>query len=235
MRKSIVTAALAGTIAVTGAAFAVPALADTTSPAATAPVPVTTTAATTTPAPSATDGSTTTTTSPQARLTEALAGLVTDGTITQAQADEVASTLADRLPRGGHGGGDHDGFGRAAFGQVSAAAAKALGVSETDLRTELQGGKSVADVAEEKGVDLATVTTAVTDAVKAQIAQAVSDGTITQARADAIEANLDAKVAEELAEVHDGHHGGRDGRGGPFGGPDDPGSTTDPSPAAPTS
>ena len=237
MKKSVVTAALAGTIAVTGAAFAVPALAEgtTTTAPATTIAPATTAAATTTPSPSATDGSSAARPSAQARITEALAGLVTDGTITQAQADEVATTLAEQLPRGGHDGWDHDGwdhdgFGRAAFGQVATAAADALGVSQADLVTELRGGRSVADVAEEKGVDLDTVTTAVSDAVRTQIARAVGDGRITQARADAIEADLDAEITEELTEVHDGHHGGRDGRDGPFGGPEDPGST-----AAPTS
>ena len=233
MRKSIVTAALAGTIAVTGAAFAVPALAEGTTTTTTAPAAVTTTAATTTPSPSSTDGSTDARPSPQARITEALKGLVTDGTITQAQADEVATTLAQQLPRGGPGGGDHDGFGRAAFGQVSAAAAKALGVSEADLRARLQGGKSVADVAKEKGVDLDTVVTAVTDAVTTQITQAVEDGRITQAQADTMTADLTAKITEEIDEVHDGDHGGRGDHGGPFGAPE--GSTTTPSQAAPTS
>src|SRR6476661_7260373 len=39
-------------------------------------------------------------------IKDALKGLVSNGTITQAQADKVASTLASTLPmgRGGHGG-----------------------------------------------------------------------------------------------------------------------------------
>lgn len=219
MRKSIITAALAGTIAVTGAAFAVPALAEGTT--------ATTAATTTTPAPSATDGSTDTRPSPQARITDALKGLVTDGTITQAQADEVATTLADRLPKGGSGG-HHGGHG-GGIGHIETAAAKALGISEADLRARQQAGKSIADVAKEKGIDLATVTTSVTDAATTQIAQAVTDGKITQARADTLTATLDAKITEEIDEVHDG------GRGGPFGAPGPSGSTAAPTPAAPTS
>ena len=43
-------------------------------------------------------------------IQEALAGLVSDGSITQDQAEEVATTLgsADLGPRGGHGGGGRD-------------------------------------------------------------------------------------------------------------------------------
>ncbi len=43
------------------------------------------------------------------RIAEALSGLVTDASITEAQADEVATTLAAELPSGGHG---HHGGGR---------------------------------------------------------------------------------------------------------------------------
>ena len=225
MRKSIVIAALAGTIAVSGAA-AVPALAEGTT-ATTAAA-----ATTTTPEPTATDGSTDARPSPQARITEVLKGLVTDGTLTQAQSDKVATTLADQLPKGGPGG--HDGMRGIGIGKITTAAAKALGVSEADLRTELAAGKSVADVAKEKSVDLDTVVTAVTDAAKTQIAQAVTDGKITQARADTMTANLADKITEEVNEVHDGDHGGRGGRGGPFGGSGS-GSTETPSEAAPTS
>lgn len=66
-------------------------------------------------------------------LKQALAGLVSDDSITQAQADEIATTIAEAraegLGRGGHGGG-----GRVDMG----AAAEALGISEEELRTQTQ-------------------------------------------------------------------------------------------------
>ncbi|HSD85289.1 MAG TPA: hypothetical protein VLG46_15610 [Anaerolineae bacterium] len=68
------------------------------------------------------------------------------------------------------------------------AAAKALGMTTDELSAQLWGGKTLADIAEEKGVDIADVKAAV-EAVqiaetKTAIAQAVTDGTITQAKAD---------------------------------------------------
>ena len=49
------------------------------------------------------------------RIADALSGLVSDGRITQAQADEVATTLAEEFARAGghgHGPGHGHGFGR---------------------------------------------------------------------------------------------------------------------------
>ena len=75
------------------------------------------------------------------------------------------------------------------------AAAKALGMTADELSAELWGGKTLADIAEEKGIDIADVKAAVEAAqiaeTKAAIAQAVTDGTITQAKADWLLEGLD--------------------------------------------
>ncbi len=212
MKKTIVTLAVAGAVAVGGAALAAPALAESVTPTASAPS--TTTSPEATPG---TDAPATELSSRQARISAALEGLVADGTLTPEQSSTVASTLAAELPRGGHHDDDHDdrdGFGRAAFGQVAAATATALGLSEDELRTELRGGASIAALAQERGVDVDTVITAITDAARTQIDQGVADGRITQAQADSMVANLTAKVTEEVNETdddddHDGdhHHG----------------------------
>jgi hypothetical protein len=79
VRKKIIIATTAGVLSLTGLGLAVPALA-------------------------ADDG--TSASSAVERITEALSGLVTDGSITQEQADEVATTLSDAgIGRGGHHGG----------------------------------------------------------------------------------------------------------------------------------
>jgi hypothetical protein len=68
------------------------------------------------------------------------------------------------------------------------AAAKALGLTPTELFTELHAGKTLTDIAKDKGVDIETVNQAVKDvrqtAMKKAIEQAVTDGRMTRDQAD---------------------------------------------------
>jgi hypothetical protein len=57
---------------------------------------------------------------------------------------------------GGQAGVYHD--------QMHEAAAKALGITVSDLQTQLDAGKTVAQIAQERGVDLTTVQAAMKDA-----------------------------------------------------------------------
>ncbi|MDP9497356.1 MAG: hypothetical protein M3P46_06780, partial [Actinomycetota bacterium] len=128
MRKGIATFALAVGLGAGGAAVLAPTLAQAQDSGTTS-----------------SGGSTTSTgTSRVDRIAEALRSLVTDGTITQEQADEVATTLADRLPTGhGYGHGPH-------AGRLSPdAVAGALGITTDQLRTALQEGKTLAQVAQD--------------------------------------------------------------------------------------
>ncbi|MFS0699416.1 hypothetical protein AB6N24_05530, partial [Cellulomonas sp. 179-A 4D5 NHS] len=126
-------------------------------------------------------------------IADALAGLVGDGTLTQAQADEVATTLAgsDALRGGGgHGGGR---------GLELTAAAEALGLTADELRTALTAdGATLAGVAEAEGVELSALTDALVAAGTERIEAALADGRITQEEADAAIAALPAKVAERV-------------------------------------
>jgi hypothetical protein len=69
-----------------------------------------------------------------------------------------------------------------------AAAAEALGMTTEELTTELRSGKTLAEIAEEAGVDLGVVRDAIQAAraeeIRQWIEQAVSDGTISQEKAD---------------------------------------------------
>jgi hypothetical protein len=75
------------------------------------------------------------------------------------------------------------------------AIAEALGMTTDELSTELWGGKTLADLAEEKGVELQDLRDAVTAAQEAAtrdaIEQAVEDGTITREHADWLLEGLD--------------------------------------------
>ncbi len=81
--------------------------------------------------------------------------------------------------------------GRAGF----EAAAKALGMSSEDLRIQLWGGRTLAELAEEKGVDLKDVYTAVRRAcekpIRDAIAKAVTNKRISQEEADWLLEGLD--------------------------------------------
>jgi len=156
------------------------------------------------------------------RLKEALIGafndtidqLVKDGLFTQARADQLKNNFASRLGQntspgivvpfgmGRFGNFRRFGFGRgflmgrAGLGLPSIA--KALNMNVTDLMSELQSGKTIAEVAKEKNVDLAQVKANVLSDFKATLDQAVQNGNLTQARADAIynqvSANFDTLV-----------------------------------------
>lgn len=171
MRKQILTLAAAGVLGLTGVAVAGPALAAAGATSAAASV-----------------------TSRVDTIKKALAGLVSDGTLTQAQADKVATTLdssnALRGGRGGHGGG-HD----------LTTAATTLGMTETDLRTALQSGKSLAQVAQDKGVAVDKLIAALVAAEKTHIAQDVTDGKLTQAQADERLADLTTRVTDRVNKV----------------------------------
>lgn len=101
-------------------------------------------------------------------------------------------------------------------------AAKALGMTEAELRTELQAGKSVSDVAKAKNVDLADVKKALLDELKAHLAEEVASGEHTQAEADAKLAEATTRIDIMLTTAglpmgRDGRggHGGKGGHGGP--------------------
>jgi hypothetical protein len=85
-------------------------------------------------------------------------------------------------------------------GERLATAADALGISEDELRTALEGGQSIAQVAEAQGVDVQTV-------IDALVAEATQ-------RLDELEASLPERMTELVNRQgwadHEGH-----GRGGP--------------------
>jgi hypothetical protein len=131
------------------------------------------------------------------------------GRITKAQADELKARIQSgdgvlgglRGPGRGPGGfGGAGGFGipglagKPFIANELAAAAKYLGLSESDLRTKLEAGQSLADVAKAQSKDLAGLEQAILDAAKADLDKAVADKDLTQSQADDILANLKSHI-----------------------------------------
>ncbi len=137
-------------------------------------------------------------------FTSALAPLVEDGTITQAQADAVIAALAEAGPPEGGDHGGRGGMGRGGPGLDSAA--EALGITADELRTELEGGATIAEVAAAKGVDVQTVIDAMVAGVKAHLDEEVASGEHTQAEAD-------EKLADATQRITDSVNNGMPERG----------------------
>lgn len=94
-----------------------------------------------------------------------------------------------------------------------AGVATALGMTEAELRTELEAGKSIAQVAETKNIDLQVVVDALIAQHKAHIAEHVAEGKLTQAQADEKLANLEARVTEMVNATPFPMKGGPGGKG----------------------
>jgi len=99
-------------------------------------------------------------------------------------------------------------------------AAEKLGMTEAELMTELQGGKSIADVAKAKGVDTQVISDAYLAQLKADLDAQVADGSLTQAQADAQLAQKTEALPDRLTGSWKGFEGGP-GRGRHGGQPDD--------------
>jgi hypothetical protein len=155
---------------------------------------------TTTTPPTTAAGGTSNTTTPAAKpdrskwIQDALAPLVTAGTLTQAQADAVAQALQNAKPAVGPGfPGGPKGFGRDLAGGLDTAA-KAIGVTTDELRQALAGGQSIAAYAKSKNVDPQKVIDALVAEAKTRLDQAVTNKKITQAQADTELTNQTARI-----------------------------------------
>ncbi len=142
---------------------------------------------------------------------------VTEGWLTEDQAQRMQEQM-DKAP-GDRGRGKGfmrrgDGFlGRRGDSPINAAA-EALDMTVSDLMAEIQGGKSIADVATEKGVDLQVIIDAYLKQVGETLDQAVQDGRITQDQADLMLEQAGKRVPEMLNNTWEGRGPGRFPPGG---------------------
>jgi hypothetical protein len=131
-----------------------------------------------------------------AKLEAALKGAAIDrvdaalaaGRITKDQADAMKAAISSgKLPLGlGVGPGMGFRHGPHGFGASLDAAATYLGLTEVQLRTQLESGKSLADVAKAQGKSVDGLKQAMLDSIQSKLDQAVKDGKLTAAQGDEI-------------------------------------------------
>ena len=121
----------------------------------------------------------------QKAIADTLADEVKAGQITQTQADAIKAKLANQtpctLPAVRTPGGDKTAIG-AYMQQYLAAAATALGITQTQLTTDLKSGQSLAQVAAAQHVSEADFRTKLIAGLKPSLDQAVSQKKITSAQ-----------------------------------------------------
>jgi len=141
---------------------------------------------------------------------------ISEGQLTEEQAEKLRS----RLDREAVGAGLGRAFGRTDKGHggfdgvsLRSVAAEKLGMELADLQTELDNGKTIAALAEEKGVDTQTIIDAYLAQVKAKLDEKVASGEMTQEQADAHLEQAKTRATEKMDSTWEGHEhrGGRHG------------------------
>ena len=137
-------------------------------------------------------------------------GALAQGTTTRSQATPQASQPKAGPPPGGPADGMSD-------------IAKLLGMTFDQIWAERVQGKTLADLAKEKGVDTQKLVDALVASQKTMLDQAVTDNRFTQAQADKWLDWYEQSAALQLTEPYGpgfgmgGMRGGPGGRGGPDG------------------
>jgi len=130
-------------------------------------------------------------------------GEVAAGEHTQEEVDQKMVDLRAKIDhvvnggmpdKGEHGMGERGPRGAAPW--ASEAVAKSLGLTAAELQTEIQSGKSLADIAKAKGVDIDKVKAAILEGFTAKQQAEVASGEHTQAE-------VDAKIAEFKTRLDD--------------------------------
>ena len=146
-----------------------------------------------------------------------IADEVKSGEITQAQADtklaDVTAKATERVNnvRPARGEGMHGG--PKGHGRNVAAIASVLKLTEAELKTQVESGKTLAQIATTQGVSVQSVIGVLVTDMQAHIAQEVASGKITQAQADTKLADVTTKVTEMVNTVQPARGEGMQGHG----------------------
>lgn len=140
-------------------------------------------------------------------LDESLAALVSDGTLTQAQADAVKAKVkatAETMRT------ERQSKREERRQAMESTAATALGVSADDLQTQLKAGKTLAQIAQDKGVDVQKVTDALVAEANKRIDQAVTDGKLDATQAAMMKQRTTERI-QSFVQNGPKHHRGPEG------------------------
>jgi hypothetical protein len=124
---------------------------------------------------------------------------VQEGDLTAEEANERKANLPDRITRLVNEGRPQGG-GPRGRGLKLEAAAEALGVSEDDLRQQLRDGKTIAQVAQERNVEVQRVIDAMVADATARIDEKVQEGDLTAEEANERKANLQERITRLVNE-----------------------------------
>lgn len=102
------------------------------------------------------------------------------------------------------------GFGGSMMGTIS----EVLGMSPADIRAERQNGRSLSDIAKEKGVAKDTLLEKMLDAKKGQLDERVKAGYLTQEQADQILKNFKEGINKGIDNTNQGCVTGQSGCAG---------------------
>ncbi len=144
---------------------------------------------------------------------DVLAQLVKDGKLTQNQANQIKQRLESHKACSGNG---RDLWGRGIMMQtlkqylpaVANQVAQGLHMTVDQLKTQLQSGKSLTDIATAQGVSASQLHTLVINAVQNAVNKAVSDGNLIQQQATNIMQMLQSHAGflDRLLSKHFGQH-----------------------------
>ena len=102
--------------------------------------------------------------------------LVDDGTLTSSQLDAVAAALEAARPMGGgHEGRGHGGDRGEKRQEMLTTAADAIGITADELKTAIEGGQTIAQIAEANGKSVQSVIDALVAQASADLTQRITD------------------------------------------------------------
>ena len=142
---------------------------------------------------------------------------VASGKITQAEATtklaSVTAKATERVNSVQPARGEGMRGGPKGPGKNVAAIASVLKLTEAELKTQVQSGKTLAQIATAQGVDVKLVVDAIVADMKSHIADEVKSGELTQAQADTKLAGVTAKATERVNSVQPARGEGNGPRG----------------------